>query len=172
MEFNFVFLSNQIFEDLVKSMAGERLGIHSLTIKISLMSTNIYCRLFVLFIHCQVSRSTIFLTEILFVSLHHYWRCKILVFCGCFISSNVLFVFSVMLASIVIIVCRVICLVSKLKFYSPCVFSIYVFCMRLSLSLLHSLCVYMYHFCIPITMPVCYPSNLLRSQTRPIMSLI
>ena len=130
------------------------------------MSTNIYCRLFVLFINGQVSRSTIFLTEILFLSFHHYWPCKILVFCGCFISSNVLFVFSVMLASIVIIVCRFICLV--IKFYSPCVFSIYAFSMRLSLSLLHSPCVYIYHFCIPIIMPVCYLSNLIRSQKRPI----
>ena len=134
------------------------------------MSTNLYCRLFVLFIDCQVPRSTFFLTEILFLSLHHYWRCKILVFCGCFISSNVLFVFSVMLASIVIIVCRFICLV--IKFYSPCVFSIYAFCMRLSLSLLHSPCVYMYHFCIPITMPGYYQSNLIRSQKGPIISLI
>ena len=134
------------------------------------MSTNIYCRLFVLFINGQVSRSTIFLTEILFLSFHHYWRCKILVFCGCFISSNVLFVFSVMLASIVIIVCRFICLV--IKFYSPCVFSIDVFCTRLSLSLLHSPCIYMYHFCIPITMLVYYPSNLIRSWKRPIISLI
>ena len=138
MEFNFVFLSNQIFEDLVKSMAGERLGIHSLTIKISLMSTNIYCRLFVLFINCQVSRSTIFLTEILFVSLHHYWRCKILVFCGCFISSNVLFVFSVMLASIVIIVCRVICLVSKFLCFTRLAYLVFMY----------SACVYLYRFCI------------------------
>lgn len=138
MEFNFVFLSNQIFEDLVKSMAGERLGIHSLTIKISLMSTNIYCRLFVLFINCQVSRSTIFLTEILFVSLHHYWRCKILVFCGCFISSNVLFVFSVMLASIVIIVCRVICLVSKFLSFTRLAYLVFMY----------SACVYLYRFCI------------------------
>ena len=134
------------------------------------MSTNIYCRLFVLFIDCQVPRSTFFLTEILFLSLNHYWRCKILVFCGCFISSNVLFVFSVMLASIVIIVYRFICLV--IKFYSPCVFSIYAFCMRLSLSLLHSPCVYMYHICIPITIPVYYQSNLIRSQKGPIISLI
>ena len=134
------------------------------------MSTNLYCRLFVLFIDCQVPRSTFFLTEVLFLSLHHYWRCKILVFCGCFISGNVLFVFSVMLASIVIIVCRFICLM--IKFYSPCVFSIYAFCMRLSLSLLHSPCIYVSHFCTPITMPVQYQSNPNRSSKRPIISFI
>ena len=52
MDFNFVFLSNYISEDLVKRMAGERLGIQSFIIilKNSLMSTNIYCHLFVLFI--------------------------------------------------------------------------------------------------------------------------
>ena len=83
--------------------------------------------------------ASFFLTESLFLSLHHYWRCKILLFCGCFISSNVLFVFSVMFVRIVIIVCRFICLM--IKFYSPCVFSIYAFCMRLSLSHLHSPCV-------------------------------
>ena len=149
MDFNFVFclirflLSNQISEDLVKSMPGWRKTRYSLLyyFKNSLMSTNLHCRLFVLFIDCQVPRSTFFLTEVLFLSLHHYWRCKILVFCGCFISGNVLFVFSVMLASIVIIVCRFICLV--IKFYSPCVFSIYAFCMSLLyLSLLHSPCIY------------------------------
>ena len=116
-------------------MAGERLGIHSFTILNSLMSTNIYCRLFVLFIDCQVPKSTFFLTEILFLSLLHYWRCKILVFCGCFISSNVLFVFSVMLASIVIIVYRFICLVIKFTRLTYLVF-------------MHSACVYLYHFCI------------------------
>ena len=143
MDFNFVFclirflLSNQISEDLVKSMPGWRKTRYSFLYYFK--NSLIYCRLFVLFIDCQVPRSTFFLNEILFLSLHHYWRCKILVFYGCFISSNVLFVFSVMLASIVIIVCRFICLV--IKFYSPCVFSIYAFCMRLSLSLLPSPCV-------------------------------
>ena len=121
------------------------------------MSTNIYCHLFVLFIDSQVPRSTFFLTESLFLSLHHYWRCKILLFCGCFISSNVLFVFSAMFVSIVIIVCRFICLI---KFYSPCVFSIYAFCMSLLyLSLLHSPCIYVSYFCLPITMLVQYKSN-------------
>ena len=122
--FYFCLLSNQISEDLVKSMHGWRKTRYSFLyyFKNSLMSANIFCRLFVLFIDCQVPRSTFFLTEILFLSLHHYWRCKILVFCGCFISSNVLFVFSVMLASIVIIVCR--------------------------LVFMHSACVYFYHFCI------------------------
>ena len=136
------------------------------------MSTNIYCRLFVLFINCQVPRSTIFLTEILFVSLPHYWRCKILVFCGCFISSNVLFVFSVMLANIVIIVCRVICLVIKFLSFTRLTYLVFMYSACVFLSFLHSPCVYMYHFCIPITMPVCYPSNLIRSQKRPIISLI
>ena len=138
MEFNFVFLSNQIFEDLVKSMAGERLGIHSLTIKISLMSTNIYCRLFVLFIHCQVSRSTIFLTEILFVSLHHYWRCKILVFCGCFISSNVLFVF-------------IQCYACQYCHHRVSCYLLgeYLSFTRLAyLVFMYSACVYLYRFCI------------------------
>ena len=136
------------------------------------MSTNIYFRLFVLFINCQVPRSTTFLTEILFVSLHHYWRCKILVFCGCFISSNVWFVFSVMLASIVIIVCRVICLVIKFLSFTRLAYLVFMYSACVSLSLLHSPCVYMYHFRIPTTMPVCYLSNLIRSQKRPIISLV
>ena len=53
MDFNFVFLSTYISEDLVKRMAGEKLGTQSfilIILKNSLMSTNIYCRLFVLFI--------------------------------------------------------------------------------------------------------------------------
>jgi hypothetical protein len=33
---------------------------------------------------CQVQKSTFFLTEILFLSLPHYWSCEIIVFCACF----------------------------------------------------------------------------------------
>ena len=40
MDFNFVFLSNYIYEDLVKRMAGERLGTQSFIIILKKFDVN------------------------------------------------------------------------------------------------------------------------------------
>ena len=141
MDFNFVFCLIRFLKILWRAcMAGERLGIHSFTIlKI------VWCQL----IFTVVCLS--YLSIVRYRDLHSSWlrscSCRFIItgvarslyFVDVLFLATFCLYFSVMLASIVIIVCHFICLV--IKFYSPCVFSIYVFCMRLSLSLLPSPCV-------------------------------
>ena len=121
-------------------MAGERLGIHSFTIlKI------VWCQL----IFTVVCLS--YLSIVRYRDLQSFWLRS----CSCrfiitgvarslyfvdvlFLAMSCLYLFSDMLASIVIIVCRVICLVSKFLSFTRLAYLVFMY----------SACVYLYRFCI------------------------